>query len=79
MVLYAVDTSIIITDKNKLKFKINLKQIFKQINTWFNTNLLTVNLKKTQYLEFRTRNSCNSPTRIQCDQGNKTTIMETSF
>jgi hypothetical protein len=64
MVLHADDTSIIITDKNKLQFKINFNQIFKQIHMWFNTNLLTLNLKKTQYLEFRTRNSCNSPTQI---------------
>jgi hypothetical protein len=43
MVLYADDTSIIITDKNKLKFKISLNQICKQLNMWFNTNLLTLN------------------------------------
>jgi hypothetical protein len=43
MVLYADDKSTIITDKNKLKFKINLNQIFKQINMWFNTNLLSLN------------------------------------
>jgi hypothetical protein len=63
MVLYADDTSIIITGKNKLK--LNLNHNFKQINTWFNTNLFTLNKKN---LEFRTRNSCNSPTRIHCDQ-----------
>jgi hypothetical protein len=79
IVLYVDDTSIIITDKNKLKFKINRNQMFKQINMWFNTNLLTLNLKKTQYLEFRTRNSCNSPTRIHCDQGDITTTTMTIF
>jgi hypothetical protein len=56
-VLFADDTSIIITDKNKLKLKIKLNQIFKQIS----------------------RNSCNSPTRIHCDQGDITMATESRF
>jgi hypothetical protein len=40
MVLYSDDTSIIITDTNKLNFKINLNQTFRDINIWFNANLL---------------------------------------
>jgi hypothetical protein len=35
MVLFADDTSIVVTDINKLNFEINLKQTFKDINTWF--------------------------------------------
>jgi hypothetical protein len=46
MVLFADDTSIIITDSNKWNFKINLNQTFNKINTWFNANLLTLNFKK---------------------------------
>jgi hypothetical protein len=52
MVLYANVTSIIITDTNNLIFEINLHQTFKYIMTWFNVNLLTLNLNKTQYLNF---------------------------
>jgi hypothetical protein len=36
MVLFADDTSIIVTDTNKLKFERNFSQTFKDINTWFN-------------------------------------------
>jgi hypothetical protein len=50
MVLYADDTSIIITDTNNTNFKISLNQTFKDINTWFNVNFLTLNFNKTQYL-----------------------------
>jgi hypothetical protein len=46
MVLYADDTSIIITDRNKSNFKINLNRTFNKINTWFSTNTLTLNPKK---------------------------------
>jgi hypothetical protein len=35
MVLFADDTSIIITDTNKLDFSININQTFRDINTWF--------------------------------------------
>jgi hypothetical protein len=64
MVLFADDTSIIITDTNKLNFKINLNQTFKHINTWFNVNLLTLNFNKTQYVEFRSKNYYNITTQI---------------
>jgi hypothetical protein len=50
MVLFLDDTSIIITDENKLNFKINLNHICKQINAWFITSLLTLKFKKTPYL-----------------------------
>jgi hypothetical protein len=53
MVLYADETSSIITDTDKLRFEINLNEIFRHINLWFNANLLTLNFQKTQYLEFR--------------------------
>jgi hypothetical protein len=52
MVLFAYDTSIIVTDINKLSFEINLKQTFKDMNTWFNSNQLALNFDKTQYMEF---------------------------
>jgi hypothetical protein len=39
MVLFADNTSIIVTDINKLNFEINLKHTFKDINTWSTSNL----------------------------------------
>jgi hypothetical protein len=56
MVLFADDISITVTDINKLNFDINLKQTFKDINTWFTSNLLALNIDKTQYMEFRPMN-----------------------
>jgi len=48
MVLFADDTSIIITDTNQRDFNVNGNQTFQGINTWFKVNLLTLNLNKTQ-------------------------------
>jgi lysophospholipase L1-like esterase len=74
MVLYADDTSLIITDRNNSNFEINLNRTFKKIHTWFSSNLLTLNLKKTQYLNFSSRKSSRSPTHIVCEQGSITTV-----
>ena len=52
MVLFADDTSILVTDSNKLGFSRNINQTFLDKNTWFKKNLLSLNCKKTQYLEF---------------------------
>jgi len=42
--------------------------MFQDINTWFKVNLLTLNINKTQYLEFRTKNYYNVNTQIKYDQ-----------
>jgi len=41
MVLFADDTSIIITNLNQLYFNISVNQTFQDINTWFNVILRT--------------------------------------
>jgi hypothetical protein len=47
MVLHADDTSIIITDTDKLDFEIDLNQTFRHIHLWFNANILTLNFQET--------------------------------
>jgi hypothetical protein len=54
VVLYANDTSIIITSSNPADFTINANKILQDINTWFTTNLLSLNAEKTQYMQFIT-------------------------
>jgi hypothetical protein len=79
MVLFADDTSIIVTDINKLNFEINLKQTFKDINTCFTSNLLALNFDKTQYMEFRTMNYYNVTTKVNYEQISLTNVTETKF
>jgi hypothetical protein len=79
MVLFADDTSVIITDTNKLDFNVNIKQTFQDINTWFNANLLAPNFNKTQYLEFRTKNYYDVTTQINYDQKCRTNAKEITF
>ena len=79
MVLFADDTSIIITDTNRSDFNVNANQMFQHINTWFKVSLLALNLHKTQYLEFRTKNYYNVNTQIKYDQECKTNASEIKF
>ena len=68
MVLFADDTSIVVTDTNLRDFHIKANQMFQNVNTWFRTNLLTLNLTKTKYLEFRSKNCYNDKTHINYGQ-----------
>jgi hypothetical protein len=48
-VLFADDTSIIITNSSPIDYESNIIQLFKNINDWFKANLLTLNFDKTLY------------------------------
>jgi hypothetical protein len=79
MVLFADDTSIIVADMNKLNFERNLNQTFKDINTWFNANSLTLNFNKTQCVEFRPMDHHNVTTQISYDQTKLPNMTESKF
>ena len=46
VILFADDTSIIISNKNIEEFKNNLNSVIKQTINWFQSNLLSLNLSK---------------------------------
>jgi hypothetical protein len=79
MVLFVDDSCIIITDRNKLDFNININQTVQDINTWFNDSLLTLNFKETQYLEYRTKNYYSVNIQINYDEKIITTASEIKF
>jgi len=56
-ILYADDTSIIIVNPNPSPFANNINETLTAVNTWFKTNQLSLNLDKTTFLQFRTKNS----------------------
>jgi hypothetical protein len=52
LVLYADDTSFIITHPSPIEFANKLSKIFSDINEWFRNNFLSLNLDITTYLQF---------------------------
>jgi hypothetical protein len=56
-VLYADDTSFIITNPSPTEFASKLNEIFDDVNEWFRNNLQFLNLNKANYMQFQTKNS----------------------
>jgi len=57
ILLYADDTSIIVTSSNLENFETQTDKIFGDINNWFKINQLVLNCNKTHYLQFNTKYS----------------------
>jgi len=57
ILLYADDTSIIVTSPNLEKFETEIDEIFGDVNNWLKVNKLILNYNKTHYLQFNMKNS----------------------
>jgi hypothetical protein len=79
LVLFADDTSLLITDSNSLDFNININQSFRNIIPWFNSNLLILHFNKTHYVEFRTKKYYQVKTNVKYEDTNISNSTETKF
>jgi hypothetical protein len=52
LILFADDTSIIVTNPNPTDFIKDINMTFKNINEWFKANLLSLNFDKTKFIQF---------------------------
>jgi len=66
-VLFADDTSIIITNPSPSKFKEDINNIIDNINDWFRGNSLSLNCDKTYFLQFRPKNCHEINIKTSCD------------
>jgi len=55
-VLFADDTSIIISNTDIQEFKHNIDAVLQETNDWLFNNLLTLNYNKTHFLQFFIKN-----------------------
>ena len=55
-ILFADDTSIVISNINLERFKSNINLVMNQTVNWFQNNHLSLNCNKTQLLQFLTKN-----------------------
>ena len=56
-ILFADDTSILVTSPNNIQMQRDLNKIFMQLNMWFKSNLLSLNFDKTSFIYF-TKSTC---------------------
>jgi len=54
-IIFADDTSIVITNNNKVDFRNTLQLTMIELSNWFQSNLLTLNYDKTYFLQFLTK------------------------
>jgi hypothetical protein len=55
-VLFAGNTSVLVTNPNRDIFQTELNQAFVQLSAWCKIHLLSCNLDKTHFIHFKTRN-----------------------
>jgi hypothetical protein len=56
IILFAVDTNIIVTNPDPINFTKAINTVFKNVNEWLNANLLMLNFDKTSYMQFIIKN-----------------------
>ena len=78
-ILFADDTSIIITNSSPSQLKEDINKLIDDINTWFRCNLLLLNFNKTYFLHFRNKNSYEMDIKISCDNKLVTKTKNTKF
>jgi hypothetical protein len=69
VVLFADDTSININSPNQTEFENTVNKVFQDITSWFTSNLLSLNVDKTHFMQFVTKTS--SLLDLNIFQGNK--------
>jgi hypothetical protein len=78
-ILFADDTSILVTSTNKNDFQTKVTATFNLINEWLGTNLLSINFTKTHYVQFTTKNKPKTQTKIAYDNKQITIISNIKF
>ena len=73
-VLYADDISFIITNADSWTLENNTNTAILKLYRWFNSNLLLLNLEKTYFLQFLTKNSSATGLHISYGNTNKSPV-----
>jgi hypothetical protein len=66
-ILFADDTSLMVTDKSSVRLDTKLRANITIIDKWFKSNLLTINFSKTYSMQFKTKNTDTNKTLISCN------------
>jgi len=78
-ILFADDTSIIITGHNVQTFQEELNATFKLISKWFQLNSLSLNIDKTHFIQFSSKNLNNYETHVSDGFNCISKVNETKF
>ena len=65
-ILFADDTSIIVKSPTPKDFQTKMVEAFHSVYKWFKVNSLSINVEKTHYIQFKTKNKPTPDINIIC-------------
>jgi hypothetical protein len=71
-ILFADDTSVLISHSNPIKFKNTINEVYGFLDDWFKKNSMSLNTIKTYYIHFTAKN------KVERDMGDLGTIITTT-
>ena len=78
-ILFADDTSILLTSPNNIQMQNNLNLVSEQLNKWFKSNLFFFNFDKTYFIQFSNKRKCISDIQIKYEDKQLNLANETKF
>jgi len=79
LVLFADDTSLIISNPDPINFRDDANKILQHIQEWFNVNLISLNWENTHFMHFTTKNNSFSNFDIMYKDTKVTTVNSIKF
>ena len=79
LILFADDTSTLVFHPNPLVFYKTINTVFKTLNAWFKHNLLLLNLVKTHFIKFISKNNNQPEMDINYDDKSISAVTCTRF
>jgi hypothetical protein len=79
LILFADDTSLLVTDKNLSILITKLSANLQIVYNWFKSNLLSINFLKTHCMQFITKNSVLTETLVSCNNNKITEVSHCKF
>jgi hypothetical protein len=78
-ILFADDTSILLTSPNNTQMQSDFNIIFEQLIKWFKSNMLYFNFDKTYFIQFTNKSTCISDIQIIYEGKQISIVNETKF
>jgi hypothetical protein len=78
-ILFADDTSILLTSPNNIEMQSDLNIVFEQLIKWSKSNNLFLNFDKTYFIQFTNKSICTSDIQIKYEDKQINIVNETKF
>ena len=78
-ILFADDTSILLRHSDFGTYNVNIQTVFESLNNWFKRNLLFLNLEKSHYIRFVSKNNSLTHLQISDISGSISNVTHTKF